>query len=620
MVPRISRFTPWLTPRPQLEAIFVARQPILDNLVAGIVRAVESPSRPHTLLVGQRGSGKTHLVALTYYRAQDLIDQGQRLQIARLPEDPWAIASYRHLLAAIVKAIDPSQEALQDAEELEFRLDRAYEQGGVIVVLLENLDEVFAQLGSAGQKRLRHFLQTSPALLLVATTPVLDRSIGDQDSPFYNFFTTVALAPLATEQALDMLSRVADLGGDTRLVAALGTEVAGRRVQAIEHLAGGQPRLWATFGQILTPEGLNQMADLLVASFDDLTPYYQDRLRSLSGQQRSLVAELAAAGHPLHVQELARRSGLGQSSAARAMAELKGLGWVTKVTTPWDDLLDGRRSYYELAEPLARLAFQIKDSLIEPIRLIVDFLSYWFDPDDVARVRGGDSVDAYMAAQDATFGGEPPGQGVRRLSPLPDGRADDVTLLGQVDDAMASLSAGDAEPLMALPTSVRTSLTARADAPQDRDATIQTIRQKLHRAAMYDIMYDRGLVLPREPQLSQWIRRGENLAETTAGCAEAQEIWVNWLARGRQLDEAAAVAELISWDQDPEAAARAARAVADGLDSVGRPLAAVSLLESAVAKCERGLGPDHPETLASRRHLAAAIRSAGRGGGAVAAG
>ncbi|MDR0417258.1 MAG: hypothetical protein LBH76_08120, partial [Propionibacteriaceae bacterium] len=426
---RISRFTPWQTPRRDLEAIFVARQPILDELVARAERAAGSASRPHTLLVGPRGAGKTHLLAMLYYRLGDAIAQGRRLQVARLPEDPVTVVSYPRLLAAVMSAVDSGQTARLDADTLEAALDRRAAEAGPIVVLLENLDEVFAQIGVDGQRKLRHYLQTSTSLLLMSTTALLDRSLTAQDSPFYGFFSVIRLQPLTVDHAQDMLTAIARVHGDTELAEWLGGDVVRRRLEIVAHLAGSQPRLWSMFADIMGPDGFTQVADLLYASFDDLTPYYRDRLMSLTAQQRLVVAELAEADHALPVQAIAARTALPERSVARTLGELKDAGWVQPATSRWAHLLDRRRTYYELAEPLARIAFQVKDTLGQPIRLIVNFLSIWFDREQITKWSGDDNM--YAAETAASFGSDSSLRLVRRLARLPDSVAADAALIGQ---------------------------------------------------------------------------------------------------------------------------------------------------------------------------------------------
>ena len=375
----ISRFTPSLQPRALLEQVFVVRQPLLDRIVARAVDASASSGRNHTLLVGARGSGKTHLLTLVYYRIHDLIDHDARLQVAWLPEDPWGVISYRHLLREIASRVEPTApDGIPEratVEDLEARLSDHARRHGPIVVLIENLDQVLSQLGEQGQQQLRHLLQATGALLLVATTTSLDRNLSDQARPFYGFFTTTKLDPFTVDQAQEMLIALALARGDATLARDLSSPTARARIQTIAHLAGGQPRMWATLGAALEIHQLHRLVELLLTRFDDLTPFYQERLARLSNQQRLVVIELADADHPLHVAELAHRLDIDQRSLAKTMTELVDRNWVAPVRTPITDLLDRRRTYYELSEPLARIAFQLKATRGgDPLPLVIDFL------------------------------------------------------------------------------------------------------------------------------------------------------------------------------------------------------------------------------------------------------
>jgi hypothetical protein len=152
-----SRFTPSLMSHDLLERLFVAREPTLDRILDRVLAALSSDERNHTLLVGPRGSGKTHLVSLVYYRAREL-----GAQLAWLPEDPWTIVSYARLLREIAERLEPqfNEPLPSDPEEFEgWLIHRAHDEGP-IVVLVENLDQILSALGKEGQQRLRHLLHT----------------------------------------------------------------------------------------------------------------------------------------------------------------------------------------------------------------------------------------------------------------------------------------------------------------------------------------------------------------------------------------------------------------------------------------------------------------------------
>ncbi|MDQ2688214.1 MAG: ArsR family transcriptional regulator, partial [Armatimonadota bacterium] len=64
----LSRFTPSLMPAEALEAIFVQRERLARRTVELVRDSVLTEAKSHTLFVGPRGIGKTHLVSLIYHR------------------------------------------------------------------------------------------------------------------------------------------------------------------------------------------------------------------------------------------------------------------------------------------------------------------------------------------------------------------------------------------------------------------------------------------------------------------------------------------------------------------------------------------------------------------------
>ena len=90
----LSRFTPSLMSHATLEAIFVQREKLAKALVERVRTSVLTPAKHHTLLIGPRGIGKTHLVALVYHRVNALEEVQDRLRIAWLREEEWGITSF----------------------------------------------------------------------------------------------------------------------------------------------------------------------------------------------------------------------------------------------------------------------------------------------------------------------------------------------------------------------------------------------------------------------------------------------------------------------------------------------------------------------------------------------
>jgi hypothetical protein len=140
------------------------------------------------------------------------------------------------------------------------------------------------------------------------------------------------------------------------------------------------------------------------------------------------------------------------------MSELVDRGWAAPTTSPVTTLLDKRRTYYELAEPLARLSFQIKESRGEPLRLVVEFLKHWFDPSDLGSSAAEADIAEYLSLAMAGQDHDPVVAVTRRLQRLPATRAPAVALLDEIDHALSALMVADPDPFLRLPLPVRAAL------------------------------------------------------------------------------------------------------------------------------------------------------------------
>ena len=594
----ISRFTPSTMPAKLLERLFVVRQPVLEALMKRIKTLGHTPSPHHTLLVGPRGAGKTHLISLVYHRSKNLADtsKDKQLRIAWLPEDPWTLVSYGRLLTAILERVAPDLSARKiDESELDASIRHTSRKDGPILVLAENLDQILDALGDTGQQKLRNLLQTESGILIIASTTRLDRSLSSHAAPFFGFFDTIRLDRFSPEEAREMLIKLAREANNSELAKRLSDNESLARIHTIAHLAGGQPRLWALLGSALTVEDLRDLTTLLLNRFDDLTPYYQEQLARLSPMQRLIVAELATADRPLPVKDLAERIGYDQRSTAKAVNDLTERGWLKPTSTIFTALLDRRRTYYDLAEPLARLAFQIKDSRGEPLPLIVDFLTNWFDVEQLQSFSDNDYCMVALSRMES----DDVGTLTRRLTSLPASRVKSLDLLGQVEDALAAVAAGDAEPVMALASSLRQAVELRA---QD-EAGLIPVRLSL----LSDALREVGSV-PRDTTNSAWIARAERL-DIDAQSPESRLMLVRWFASSWHFDDAEAALSTITSDLEHM---HGADAIASAYVSAGRLNDAILLFEQILTDRVRILGNDHPDTLISRDNLARAYESNGR--------
>jgi len=398
----ISRFSPNRTAYEDLEKIHVQREGLLANAVELLKESALTENKHHLLFVGPRGCGKTHLLSLIFHRLQNIAELGEHLRIAWLNEDETS-TSFLDLLVRIYRALSlrypvefPSKdlETLygSDPEEARHQLEkRIVERAGkhTVLVMVENLDALFGQLEETQQKTWRAFIQNHPVFATAATAQGLFAGVSDRDCPFFGFFDTQHLKPLTVEEASELLQRIARLNENTELAEFLATPRGRARVHAIHHLSGGNHRLYIVLSDFITAEALDELVRPFEEMVDEqLTPYYQERLRWVSPQQRKIVEFLCFQNRPVPVKEIAERLFATHSTITSQLKTLRELGYVVCNVR-------GRESLYELAEPLMRLCMQVKETQErQPLGLIVDFLRVWYEREQLETYLDGAAADA----------------------------------------------------------------------------------------------------------------------------------------------------------------------------------------------------------------------------------
>ncbi len=389
--PFLSRFSPQRTDPEALEKILVQRHDLLAESVERIRDSVLTDNKHHLLFIGPRGIGKTNLVSLIVHRLKKLPKLQTKMRLAWLNEDETA-TSFLKLLILIYRDLTqryPDEFPAADLQRVYgHKPDQARELLGAsllehlgkrtIVVIMENLDSLFKDMPVEEQRTWRAFVQNHPVFATVGTAQSLFDGVSERTEPFFGFFDTRHLDNLTVDEAITLLRNVAKLNRDDKLEAYLATPTGHARVQAIHDLAGGNPRIYMVFSSFLTVE----MLDDLVRPFEEtadqqLTSYYQERLRWLSAQQREIVQYLCHQRFPVPVKQIAEGMFASHQTIANQLKILRDYRYVRGNER-------GREVLYELSEPLMRLALQVKETHDrKPLSLIVDFLRVWYDKSDI---------------------------------------------------------------------------------------------------------------------------------------------------------------------------------------------------------------------------------------------
>ena len=425
-----SRYSPGNMDRESLEALFVGRDDLMEDMLARVEQSILGTGKHYVLLVGPRGSGKTHFLALACHRLMDRYGatnaQG-RVAFALLKEEERGIASFLDFVVRILRALADDAPELNaeiaavcdrfskdpaEAEALALARLRQHTRDKTLLLLCENLMDVFDGLGEEGQKRLRAAIQEDGNWAIVASTPSLFSAITLQESPFYGFFTIRALEKMDFETSLDLLLKRAMHEGKTALADMLRTPLGRACARAIHHLAAGNHRACGVMFDHLTTATLDDLFGPFMHMVDDLTPYYQGRICQLAPAQRRVVEFLCLEGKPRTIKDISASCLMSHQTTAKQVSELEAAGLVIRRRI-------GRNTYCEPSDPLMRICIQVKDNKTRHFRLFVEFLRHWFT-DQERHVEAAGKLHV----SSRTFGpGHPPGgaAALRELVTCPPG-------------------------------------------------------------------------------------------------------------------------------------------------------------------------------------------------------
>ena len=397
--PILSTYTPSNTDPELLKRIFVQREKLLERIVERLSLSMTTGDKHHILLIGPRGCGKTNLVSLAVWELQKKTQLADCMRIAWLGEDD-SFTSLIHLAFGIasqlakeypsefpadfktaVRGLPNDDAALAVLQSTVGRLGARN-----LLLVTENMDQTFHSLGDSGQKKWRAFLQETRKIATLATAQQLFSGVSDRNEAFFGFFDIQHLKPLSVDEAVELITRISVEHSNRELIRYLKSAEGQFRIRALHYLAGGNHRMYVLLSEFLTKESL----DDLVAAFDslanDMTPFFQERIRALPDQQRQLVQCLCDAQGALTVKEIASETFIDERVCSKQLGNLKDKGYVRSEKR-------GKESYYDMSEPLMRLCLEVKNQRGRPLQLLARFLRAWFPVSELESKLNGSNTE-----------------------------------------------------------------------------------------------------------------------------------------------------------------------------------------------------------------------------------
>ena len=382
----IKKFNPGFLTDDEIVASFCVRNSELKSLLESL-RASTGSSNVHTLVIGPRGSGKTHLllrVAAEMRRERELsvfypvVFAEESYEVATVGEF-WLeclgrLAEYAPVgeQQDLRKSRDDLR-ATADDRDLADRclaaiLDFADRHEKRMVLFVENLNMLFADISDpdAGW-RLRHTLQTEPRIILLGSATSRFDEIDRQDHALYDLFRVITLRPLGTEECAAMWQAISG--------SAIRSKGYGE-IRPLEILTGGNPRLVAIISSAGASISFDELMVGLLELIDDHTEYFKGHLEVLPAQERRVYLALARLWKPATAREVADEIRLDTSLCSALLKRLVKRGAVSiEGGTP-------RRRRYYLAERLYNIYYLLRrggrtSRLVEEL---INFMGSMYSP------------------------------------------------------------------------------------------------------------------------------------------------------------------------------------------------------------------------------------------------
>lgn len=364
-----------------LERLFVARRPTFERIFAEITSQRNDAVPQHELILGQRGMGKTTMlarlavelrksphsdrfIALSFWEEQHIeVDRLSVFWLNCLDSLADAIAKTegeakaQQLDAVIdrVRRISPEEDCARAARDA--FAQAISESGRRPVLLIDNFNLLLARL-KKHDHILRGFFTKHGAPIIVGAAITPPEEISGYDAAFYDGFKTTLLHRLTLDEVKEMIGHMAkQLRQEDQVSQHLARHLA--RLAALRDLSGGNPRTTLLIYRLCAQGFSNDVHRDLEILLDESTPLYQSRFDQLSEQGQKLVARLARHWRPATAETITELTGFPRGTVSPLLGRLEDEGIIEKAQMFDPDRQDqpkgkrgglSKRIGYQLAE------------------------------------------------------------------------------------------------------------------------------------------------------------------------------------------------------------------------------------------------------------------------------
>ena len=396
-----KKYNPGFLTDDELVTSFCVRTHEFASIIETLGESIGN-SNPHMIVIGPRGSGKTHLllrVAVEVRRKCEL----ERFFPVVFAEESYEVTTCGEFWLECLGRLAGQERHTDDVDLhrtyedlrtspddriLEERclgviLDFADRHSQRLVLVVENLNMLFADmLDPEAGWRLRKTLQTEPRIILLGSATSRFKEIDHPENALYDLFRIITLYPLNTSECATLWKTVS--GRSTEL----------RTIRPLQILTGGSPRLLTIVSHFGAGQSFRELMGNLLDLVDDHTEYFKSHLDSLPVQERRVYLALARLWRPSISREIADLARLDTNRCSALLARLLQRGAVAvEGGTP-------RRKQYYLSERLYNIYYLLRrgSGAAAMVEALIQFMASYYSPDKLLEL--GKRIAAETAVGD----------------------------------------------------------------------------------------------------------------------------------------------------------------------------------------------------------------------------
>ena len=203
MATQILVYNPDQKPKEEIIQEFVIRQGEFQTIFNNLLKSDYDHPPQHFLVQGQRGMGKTTLLLRVKYGIEDESTLRDWLLPVKFSEEQYHITHLENLWESIAEALESQYSGFEgllseiekheraiDFEELAAQLlvEGLRVQKKRVLVMIDNLGDLFGKFKTSETHRLRQVLLTSPEIQLIGASAYVLEHNFEYDKPFFEFF------------------------------------------------------------------------------------------------------------------------------------------------------------------------------------------------------------------------------------------------------------------------------------------------------------------------------------------------------------------------------------------------------------------------------------------------